>query len=91
MQRLAGGDAAFLFIEGPTQTSVCVDLAELSPATDDAPALTLASLREHVWPLLDAGRIGPVMDSEVPLEKASEAHARMESSAHVGKIVLKVA
>ncbi|MBN9678071.1 NAD(P)H-quinone oxidoreductase [Salipiger bermudensis] len=63
----------------------------LRPQSVEAKARIAASLREHVWPLLDAGRIGPVMDSEVPLEKASEAHARMESSAHVGKIVLKVA
>ncbi|EAU46626.1 alcohol dehydrogenase, zinc-containing [Salipiger bermudensis HTCC2601] len=63
----------------------------LRPQSVEAKARIASSLREHVWPLLDAGRIGPVMDSEVPLEKASEAHARMESSAHVGKIVLKVA
>ena len=63
----------------------------LRPQSVEAKARIASSLSEHVWPLLDAGRIGPVMDSEVPLEKASEAHARMESSAHVGKIVLKVA
>ncbi|MCA1285037.1 NAD(P)H-quinone oxidoreductase [Salipiger bermudensis] len=63
----------------------------LRPQSVEAKARIASSLREHVWPLLNAGRIGPVMDSEVPLEKASEAHARMESSAHVGKIVLKVA
>ena len=40
--------------------------------------------------MLDAGRIAPVMDSEFPLEVASAAHSRMESSGHIGKIVLKV-
>ena len=48
-------------------------------------------LREAVWPLLAAGRIGPVMDSEFPLDQATAAHARMESSGHIGKIVLEVA
>jgi len=40
--------------------------------------------------LLAAGKIKPVIDSTFPLKEASKAHARMESSAHVGKIVLEV-
>lgn len=48
VERLAGSDAGFLFIETETQTSVCVDLAELTPATEEAPPLTLAALRDHV-------------------------------------------
>jgi len=63
----------------------------LRPQSDLAKARIAAELREHVWPLLAAGRVAPVMDSEFPLERAAEAHARMESSAHIGKIVLKVA
>lgn len=63
----------------------------LRPQSDLAKARIADSLREHVWPLLSAGRLGPVMDSEFPLEDAAAAHARMESSGHIGKIVLKVA
>ncbi len=63
----------------------------LRPQSDLAKARIADSLREHVWPLLSAGRLGPVMDSEFPLEEAAAAHARMESSNHIGKIVLKVA
>ncbi len=48
-------------------------------------------LRTNVWPLLDAGRCAPVIDSTFPLADASLAHARMESSVHIGKIVLTVA
>jgi NADPH2:quinone reductase len=46
------------------------------------------SLREQVWPLLAAGRIKPVVHRVFEAEKAAEAHALMESSQHVGKIVL---
>ncbi|MFP3943369.1 MAG: NAD(P)H-quinone oxidoreductase [Alphaproteobacteria bacterium] len=46
------------------------------------------ALRREVWPLLEAGRVGPVMDSRFPLAEAAAAHARMESGAHIGKIVL---
>ena len=46
------------------------------------------ALKAKVWPLLDAGKIKPVIDSTFPLAEAAKAHTRMESSAHVGKIVL---
>ncbi len=63
----------------------------LRPQSDLAKARIAAALEENVWPLLSAGRIAPVMDSEFPLDQAAKAHARMESSDHIGKIVLKVA
>ncbi|GAA5077926.1 NAD(P)H-quinone oxidoreductase [Roseibacterium beibuensis] len=62
----------------------------LRPQSDAAKAEIAAQLAEHVWPLLDAGRIAPVMDSTFALDEAAKAHARMESSGHIGKIVLKV-
>ncbi|MDP2518419.1 NAD(P)H-quinone oxidoreductase [Shimia thalassica] len=62
----------------------------LRPQSDLAKARIAADLREKVWPLLDAGRVAPVMDSEFALEDAAAAHTRMESSGHIGKIVLKV-
>ncbi len=48
------------------------------------------SLRREIWPLIAAGKIKPVIDSTFPLADAAKAHARMETSAHVGKIVLTV-
>lgn len=63
----------------------------LRPQSDLAKARIANELRMSVWPLLDAGRIAPVMDSEFALDDAAAAHARMESSAHIGKIVLKIA
>lgn len=56
----------------------------------EAKARIAADLRREVWPLLATGRIAPVMDRTYPLEDASGAHARMESSEHIGKIVLDV-
>ena len=63
----------------------------LRPQSDAAKAKIADGLRAHVWPLLEAGRVAPVMDSTFPLAEAAKAHARMESSAHIGKIVLQVA
>lgn len=62
----------------------------LRPQSDLAKARIARALRETVWPLIEAGRIAPVMDSEFPLAEAAAAHVRIESSGHVGKIVLKV-
>ncbi|WP_417524256.1 NAD(P)H-quinone oxidoreductase [Marinovum sp.] len=63
----------------------------LRPQSDLAKARIAEALRREVWPLLDAGRIAPVMDSEFALADAAAAHARMEAGGHIGKIVLKVA
>lgn len=62
----------------------------LRPQSDQAKAVIAEALLEQVWPLLDAGRIGPVMDQVFDLDDAAAAHARMEEGAHIGKIVLRV-
>ena len=54
----------------------------------DFKAGVAAALKETVWPLLDSGTIAPVMAASFPLEEAAQAHALMESSSHIGKIVL---
>ena len=63
----------------------------LRPQSDLAKGRIAAQLLAHVWPLLVAGKVAPVIDSEFTLAEAAAAHARMESSAHIGKIVLRVA
>jgi NADPH2:quinone reductase len=63
----------------------------LRPQSDLAKARIAQSLQAQVWPLLASGQIAPVMDRSFPLNDAAEAHRRMESSAHIGKIVLEVA
>ena len=62
----------------------------LRPQSDLAKAGYAAELERHVWPMIASGAFRPVMDSEFALENAAEAHRRMESSGHIGKIVLKV-
>ncbi len=49
-----------------------------------------ASLKEKVWPLIEAGTVKPLIDSTYPLTEAAEAHRHMETSSHIGKIVLTV-
>ncbi len=62
----------------------------LRPQSDLAKAGYAAELERHVWPMIAAGKLRPVIDSEFALEDAAAAHALMESSGHIGKIVLKV-
>ena len=62
----------------------------LRPQSDFAKARIAEEVRAHVWPLVAVGRIVPVMDSEFPMAEAAAAHARMESGAHIGKIVLRI-
>ncbi|WP_106746054.1 NAD(P)H-quinone oxidoreductase [Yoonia maritima] len=62
----------------------------LRPQSDLAKARIADQLRAKVWPLIEAGKVAPVMDQEFAMEDAALAHARMESSAHIGKIVLGV-
>ncbi len=63
----------------------------MRPRTTAQKGAIAAELREKVWPLLDAGRCAPVIHAVFPLAEAAEAHRLMESSAHVGKIMLSVA
>ncbi|MEO7421942.1 MAG: NAD(P)H-quinone oxidoreductase [Ornithinibacter sp.] len=51
-------------------------------------ATIVAAVREHVWPLVAAGRVRPIVHSRFPLAEAAEAHRQMESSTHIGKILL---
>jgi putative PIG3 family NAD(P)H quinone oxidoreductase len=62
----------------------------LRPRTDEEKAAIADSLRDHVWPLIESGSVKPVIHSIFPLEDAPQAHALMESSEHIGKIVLAV-
>jgi putative PIG3 family NAD(P)H quinone oxidoreductase len=60
----------------------------LRPRSNADKAAMVAAIEAKVMPLLREGRVKPLMDSTFPLEKAADAHRRMESSEHIGKIVL---
>ncbi|MGW2435231.1 NAD(P)H-quinone oxidoreductase [Streptomyces goshikiensis] len=53
-------------------------------------AAIVAAVREHVWPLVSTGRVAPVVHAAFPMRDAAEAHRVMESSSHVGKLLLTV-
>ncbi|MCP4327740.1 MAG: NAD(P)H-quinone oxidoreductase [Alphaproteobacteria bacterium] len=62
----------------------------LRPRSIAQKAAIAAALEDNVWPLLDSGQIGPVVHATYPLAEAAAAHALMDSSAHIGKIILTV-
>ncbi|WP_426271700.1 NAD(P)H-quinone oxidoreductase [Dyella kyungheensis] len=62
----------------------------MRPRTTQEKAAIAASLREHVWPVLAQGRCLPMIHATYPLARAADAHREMESSQHIGKIVLEV-
>ncbi len=62
----------------------------LRPRTVEFKGRVAASLRERVWPLIEAGKVKPVLFKTFPLAEAAEAHKLMETSLHIGKIVLTV-
>lgn len=62
----------------------------LRPRTVAFKGAIAAALQEKVWPLIENGMIRPRIDATFPLAEAAEAHRRMESSGHIGKIVLTV-
>ncbi|MEU7054611.1 NAD(P)H-quinone oxidoreductase [Streptomyces sp. NPDC046197] len=56
----------------------------------DEKAAIVAAVREHVWPLVAAGHVRPVVDREVPVNDAAAAHRLVEESGHIGKVLLVV-
>ena len=87
------------FLQGPKTEVNFVQLmtrrltftgSTLRPQSDLAKAKIAQQLCDVVWPLLSQGKIAPVMDSTFNMAEAAAAHSRMESSAHIGKIVLAV-
>jgi NADPH:quinone reductase len=62
----------------------------LRPRSVEQKAAIARELHEKVWPLLEAGTVRPIVHKIFPLEEAAEGHRLMESSQHIGKIMLKV-
>ena len=86
-----GGTKAELDLGTLLRRRLTVTGSTLRPRSVAFKAAIAQHLRETVWPLIEAGKIKPVIYKTFPLEKANEAHALMEASTHIGKIMLQVA
>jgi NADPH:quinone reductase len=92
------GRLAIIAVQGGTKSEIdagavlrkrlAITGSTLRPRSVEYKGELARALREQVWPLLEAGRIKPVIHKVFPAALAAEAHALMESSTHVGKIVL---
>ena len=85
-----GGVKATLNLSTIMRRRLTLTGSTLRPQSDRAKARIAAALRADLWPLIGAGAVQVPIDSTYPLAEAAEAHRRMESSAHVGKIGLAV-
>jgi NADPH2:quinone reductase len=63
----------------------------MRPRTIEDKAQIARELHEHVWPLLESGKVKVIVDRVFPFEQAAEAHRYLEAGSHVGKVILKVA
>ena len=94
----ADGRIAIIAVQGGTQSALdagavlrkrlSITGSTLRPRTVAYKGVLAKALRERVWPLIEAGRIKPVIHQVFPATQAAAAHALMETSTHVGKIVL---
>jgi NADPH:quinone reductase-like Zn-dependent oxidoreductase len=85
---LQGGRRAELDLGVLMAKRAAVISTSLRARPRDEKATIVAAVREHVWPLLDAGRVRPVVHARLPLARAAEAHRLLEDSSHIGKVVL---
>lgn len=88
---LLGGAKAELDFGQILRRRLTVTGSTLRPRPVEFKRAIAERLEEKVWPLLEAGRIKPVIYEEFPLEQAIDAHRLMESSTHIGKIMLSIA
>jgi NADPH2:quinone reductase len=88
---LLGGAKANVDLGQVLRRRLTISGSTLRPRPVAFKAKVADELRAQVWPLFAAGRLKPVIDRRFALDQAAEAHALMEASTHVGKIVLSVA
>ena len=83
-----GGTKAALDVGALLRKRLAIIGCTLRPRSVAYKTVIARELREHVWPLIEAGKVKPVIHKVFPAARAAQAHALMESSTHVGKIVL---
>ena len=99
MMKPGGRHVSIAFLAGPLANVSVVDImmkrltvtgSTLRARPVDFKGQVAQSVYEHVWPGLEDGSFAPVIDSTMPLSQAADAHKRIESSVHIGKIILTV-
>jgi NADPH:quinone reductase-like Zn-dependent oxidoreductase len=85
---LQGGTRAELDLGKLMQKRGAIIATNLRPRPVAEKGAILASVREHVWPLIEDGRLTVVSDARFPMAQAADAHRLLESSGHVGKVLL---
>jgi putative PIG3 family NAD(P)H quinone oxidoreductase len=87
---LMGGESSTIDLRRILARCLTVTGSTLRPRSVAEKGAIAAALREHVWPLLERGVVKPIVYRTFPLREAANAHRLMESSDHIGKIVLTV-
>ena len=85
---MGGKSAAAVDLGDVLRRRLTITGSTLRPRTVEEKGAIAEALRREVWPLLEAGRVKPVIYRTFPLAEAAAAHRLMESSEHIGKIVL---
>src|SRR5437870_6589468 len=83
-----GGDSATIDFRRVLGRRLTITGSTLRPRSPEEKGQIAAALRREVWPLLESGMVKPVIYRTFPLDQAAAAHVLMESSEHIGKIVL---
>jgi len=84
------GASAEIMIPEVMRRRLTLTGSTLRPRSVEFKTMVADEIARTVWPYAEGGRLKPVIDSLFPLEQAADAHRRMESGEHVGKIVLTV-
>jgi putative PIG3 family NAD(P)H quinone oxidoreductase len=84
------GAKAEVLIQDIMRRRLTLTGSTLRPRPVEFKAMVASEIAHTVWPYVESGRLRPVVDSVFPLDRAAEAHARMEAGEHVGKIVLEI-
>lgn len=87
---LLGGAKATVDLGQILRRRLSISGSTLRPRSVEFKAAIAKNLRERVWPLIGAGKIKPIIHQVFPLEQAAQAHAMMDTSMHIGKIMLQV-
>ncbi len=87
---MQGGTRGELDIAKLLGKRASVSAASLRARPVEEKAAIVAAVREHVWPLVEAGALRPVVHAVVPITQAADAHRMLDASVHVGKVLLAV-